>query len=254
MPCTEDEWLKISTDFEKKWNFPHAIGALDGKHISIQAPPNEGSYYYNYKGFHSIVLLALVDANYNFIYIDCGCNGRISDGGVYKNSSLYKAINVNHSLKIPEPTPLPGRNKKIPYCIIGDDAFALNHNLMKPYPRAKKLSVKQNIFNYRLCRARRVVENAFGILCSRFRIFTRPMNTNVETTESIIICCCVLHNFLRPSETVPIHLENDTLYDILPNITHEGGNFSSNLARQTREEFADYFVNEGDTAFQWNRI
>lgn len=125
---------------------------------------------------------------------------------------------------------------------------------MKPYPRAKKLSVKQNIFNYRLCRARRVVENAFGILCSRFRIFTRQMNTNLKTTESIIICCCILHNFLRPSETAPVHPENDTLYDILPNITHEGGNFSSNLARQTREEFSEYFVNEGDTDFQWNRI
>lgn len=136
---------------------------------------------------------------------------------------------------------------------MGDDAFALSHNLMKPYPRSTNLSVKQKIFNYRLCRARRVVENAFGILCSRFRIFTRPMNTNLDTTESIIICCCVLHNFLRPETPVSIHPGND-IYEILPNITQDGGKFSSTLARQIREEFADYFVSEGDTDFQWNRI
>lgn len=193
-----------------------------------------------------------MDANYKFIYIDCGGNGRISDGGIYKNSSLYTAINVNNTLNIPAPKPLTNRRKNIPYCIIGDDAFALSPTLMKPYPRSTNLSVKQQVFNYRLCRARRVVENAFGILCSRFRIFTRPLNTNLKTTESIITCCCALHNFLRPE--VIVHLENRTMPDILPNISHEGGNFSSNLARQIREEFADYFVDEGDIDFQWTRI
>lgn len=232
-------------------NFPHAIGALDGKHVAIEAPPNEGSYYFNYKGFHSLVLLALVDANYKFIYVDCSGNGKISDGGIYKNSTLYKAI-IRNEVNIPQPEPLRARTKKIPYCIIGDDAFALSHNLLKPYPRSTNLSAKQKIFNCRLCRASRVVENAFGILSSRFRIFKRTMNTKLQTTETIIICCCVLHNFLRP-ETF-MNRENKSLSDVLPNIRHEGGNFSSNVARQVREEFADYFVNEGNVDFQWTRI
>lgn len=194
-----------------------------------------------------------MDAHYNFIYIDCGGNGRISDGGIYKNSSLYEALsNVNNPLNIPNPEPLPGRQQSIPYCIIGDDAFALSHTLMKPYPRSTNLSVKQQVFNYRLCRARRVVENAFGILSTRFRIFTRPMNTNLKTTESIVMCCCALHNFLRPESLVST--ENRPMPDVLPNIVHEGGNFSSNIARQIRDEFADYFINEGDTEFQWTRI
>lgn len=195
--------------------------------------------------------MALVDANYNFIYVDCGANGRISDGGIFKNSSLYEAINVNNRLKIPAPKPLPGRIKKVPYCIIGDDAFALSHNLMKPYPRSSNLSIKQKVFNYRICRARRVVENAFGILSSRFLIFRRPIDTKLYTTESIIMACCALHNYLRPETFV--NSESSTL-DLLPNIRHEGGNFSSALARDTRDEFADYFINQGDIDFQWSKI
>lgn len=93
MPTAKEEWEVISKDFNQIWDFPHVIGALDGKHVAITAPPNQGSMYFNYKGFHSIVLLALVDAHCRFIYIDVGCNGRISDGGVYKNSTLYKALN-----------------------------------------------------------------------------------------------------------------------------------------------------------------
>ena len=68
---------------------------MDGKHINIKQPKNSGSYLFNYKRTFSIVLLALVDANYKFIYVDIGCNGRISDGGVFRNSSLSTAIDEN---------------------------------------------------------------------------------------------------------------------------------------------------------------
>jgi len=88
MPTETNEWLKISADYEEKWNFPHCLGALDGKHILLQAPINSGSEFINYKGHFSIVLMALVDADYSFIYINAGCQGRISDGGVFKNTDL----------------------------------------------------------------------------------------------------------------------------------------------------------------------
>ena len=64
------------------------IGAMDEKHILIKQPRNSGSYFFDYKGSFSIVLLALVDSNYSFIYVDVGGNGRVRDAGVFKNSSL----------------------------------------------------------------------------------------------------------------------------------------------------------------------
>ena len=49
VPQTEEQWKKISHDFNNYWNFPHALGAIDGKHIVIQAPPRAGSEFFNYK-------------------------------------------------------------------------------------------------------------------------------------------------------------------------------------------------------------
>ena len=77
---------------KKKWGFPNCVGALDRKHINIKCPKNTGSYHFNYEGTFSLVLLGLVDADYKFIYVDVGCNGRISDGGVSRNASLSKAL------------------------------------------------------------------------------------------------------------------------------------------------------------------
>jgi len=85
-----------------KCSFPHAIFAMDGKHVVIQAPNLSGSEFYNYKNSFSIVLFALVDANYNIMYVDVGCQGRISDGGVFKNITLYKKLK-NRVLNILNP-------------------------------------------------------------------------------------------------------------------------------------------------------
>jgi len=71
-PTTTEEWKKVAQDFSGKWNFQHCCGCIDGKHVRIIAPPHSGSQYYNYKGYFSIIMLALVDAQYKFMYVDVG--------------------------------------------------------------------------------------------------------------------------------------------------------------------------------------
>nr|CAI5857662.1 unnamed protein product [Callosobruchus analis] len=170
IPDSQEQWEQVSNEYEKKWQYPHCLGALDGKHIIVKAPPKSGSQFFNYKWHHSVVLMALVDADYKFIYIDVGCNGRISDGGVFGNCTLSSALESN-TLNIPEPRPLKGRKKLTPFVVVADDAFSLKPHLMKPFPfKQEDMQVATSVFNYRLSRARRVVENAFELIAQRFRV------------------------------------------------------------------------------------
>jgi len=98
---TKEKWLEISKGFEQNAKFPNCIGALDGKHIRLIHPQNAGSLYYNYKHFFSLVLMALCDSNYCFIWVDIGAYGKNSDSGIFKESSLYTKL-IEKTLNIPE--------------------------------------------------------------------------------------------------------------------------------------------------------
>lgn len=194
MPSSKNEWEEIACKYNELWNFPNCIGAIDGKHVVMNAPPNSGSIFYNYKNTHSIVLMGIADAEYKLTYIDVGCNGRISDGGVLNKCSFVHALETDR-LHLPEPKPSPGRELPVPFLLVADDAFALKPNILKPHT-GRDLSGLQRIFNYRLSRARRVIENVFGIMSARFRVLRSPISLDANKTKKIGLACCVLHNFL----------------------------------------------------------
>ncbi|KAB0803745.1 hypothetical protein PPYR_00715 [Photinus pyralis] len=239
---TDTYWKTIAQTFEEKWNFKHCIGAIDGKHVNIQALPKSGSAYYNYKGTHSINLLAIADADYKFIMVDIGAPGRMSDSGIFRDSRLGMGFEqTNFHLPPPE--------DNLPYVIVGDEAFPLTNYLMRPYPRRGDLDLRKKVFNYRLSRARRIVENAFGILVSKWRVFRKPIIASEDTVRKIVQACVCLHNFLlmqiaesqnysRCEET-----NESVTTDGLSNITRTGTNTFSRRAAQYRELFADYFCN-----------
>ena len=141
------------------------------------------------------MLLVVVDADYKFTYVDIGCNGHISDGGVFSNCVLSRALEEN-TLNIPQPTSLPCKTHAIPYMIVADDAFPMKEYLLKPYSQ-NALTRAKRISNYRLSHARRIFENSFGILANRIRIFMQPIALAPEKVERIVMACCCLHNFLR---------------------------------------------------------
>lgn len=194
-PPTEERWKEIAHDFENLWNFPNCIGAIDGKHVRIQAPDNSGSLFYNYKGFFSVILLAVCDAKYRFIKVNIGQCGSAGDAGLFNNCDIGKDMKAG-KLSIPEPRHIPGAPMPLPYVMVGDEAFPLSENLMRPYPRVS-LDTETRIFNYRLSRARRIVENAFGILVSRWRILRQEIQAEVDTIDAMLWAMVLLHNYLR---------------------------------------------------------
>jgi hypothetical protein len=111
-------------------------------------------------------LLALVDAHYKFTAVDTGSYGRNSNGGIFAHSKLGKYLETH--LDIPEEKQLPRTSCLAPHVIVGHKAFPLK---TYPYPGLQsKGDNEKSIFNYWLSRARRVVENAFGILSQKFQI------------------------------------------------------------------------------------
>ncbi|XP_076039004.1 uncharacterized protein LOC143024119 [Oratosquilla oratoria] len=91
-PKTPEEWKTVAEVFAKKWNYHNCGGALDGKHVPIKKPKKGGSLYCKYKKFHSIILMAVADAKYKFLYVDIGAEGGAGDGGTWIKCNLHHAI------------------------------------------------------------------------------------------------------------------------------------------------------------------
>ncbi|KAJ8932070.1 hypothetical protein NQ314_014972 [Rhamnusium bicolor] len=158
-------------------------------------------------------------------------NGRISDGGVYRVSDLSKAVE-NNTLNFPEDKPLPFREKPIPHVIVADAAFGLSSNILKPYP-FKGMTREERIFNYRLSRARRIVENTFGILANRFRVLLNVIP-------------------LKPSKGVNPEEDIDRRFRFV--YGKQKGNRPKNEALRIREEIKEYVNGCGSVPWQDSMI
>ena len=118
-------WLR---SFNNDGNSLIASVGLDGKHVKIYPPANSGSLYHNFKGRLNVVLMALVDANLQFIYVDAGWCGGHADGGIWRNCALNQRMEKTN---IPPPRELPGTDVKSPYVNVGDGVFPLTENLQR---------------------------------------------------------------------------------------------------------------------------
>lgn len=143
-PLNTEKWLEISEGFKKNADFPHCIGAIDGKQIRMIKPANSGSMFYNYKQYFSMVLFAMCDSNYLFTFVDIGSYGKSSDSGIFLNSILYKKM-ANGTLNIPKATPIEGDMTEYPFVIVGDEAFPQSENLLRPYGGSNLSLEKKNL-------------------------------------------------------------------------------------------------------------
>ncbi|XP_015778411.1 PREDICTED: uncharacterized protein LOC107356303 [Acropora digitifera] len=237
----------------------------------IECPKNAGSAYYNYKNFHSIVLLAICDANYCFTFVDIGDYGSTNVASVLSNSAFGQAYDKDpEALKIPRPCNYKNVDN-LPFVLIGNDIFPQKSWFMKPFP-GKGLAEHQRVYIYRLSRARRTIENAFGILSAKWRIFRKPIKAKVDFVDKITKATVCLHNYPRLTDNAtytPAGFidSEDSNGNILPgdwrNIATGGngglneigrivGNRYSVEASDARDAFKDYFNSaDGDADCPW---
>ena len=261
---TRERWEKIEKGFRFRWNFPNCIGAIDGKHVIIKSPPNSETKFHNYKGSFSIVLMAVVDHQYRFSYVDVGEYGSNSDGNIFQYSKFGRKF-IGGQLEVPPPKALPNdpTGQVLPHCIVGDEAFPLRVDLMRPYPRYRNALIPrdQRIFNYRVSQARRISENAFGILVARWSIYSRRICLKDDNVDHVIKATCVLHNYLtadRPIEQLQAELGIDP--NAADNSINDGGCIlalenlhgyhSSQVALGVRDVYKGYFNTYGAVPFQ----
>lgn len=244
------KWESIVQKFETIANFPNCLGAVDGKHVRIVHPLN--SMHINYKGYSSIVLMAVADAEYRFVYANVGAYGKDCDSNVFQNCPLWKSI-INGTMDLPDDKCLPGtQNPKLPYFLIGDDAFGLHKHLLKPYS-GHSLTVEKRIYNYRVCRARRYVECTFGILSNKWRIFHRAINLDPDYATDIVRACVVLHNFVRDRDGFEVEntLSISGFEDLALGETQR--NHATMSARNVWDVLKEYFISEvGSVSWQFS--
>lgn len=179
-----DDLQNVSNDFQARSTFPGVVGAIDGTHIKIRPPAVVQKDYNSRKCVHTMVLLAVCDAHKRFTMVATGIPGSVADQRCFGMTRLGQSVKScpNEFIQSKD------------FHIIGDSAFALEFNVMKPYIDNGHLTVDEVRFNQRLSQTRQVIENAFAMLKTRFRGLMY-LEVDIEHAAPIIKACCKLHNF-----------------------------------------------------------
>lgn len=215
--------------------------------------------------------MAIAGPDYRFLFVNVGAYGSEGDGSVFSKTEFGQNI-LNNTIELPEDVQI--ENSKIPFVFVGDDAFPLSMRIMKPFskPRGRPFNDSEIVFNYRLSRARRCVENAFGILTSKFICLQRTLTCGPERAQNIVSACCILHNYFLKNATtrrwycppgmVDRYDENGVLVEgTWRTQTGNGVPLESNqerpneAAKNVREIFAKFFVSpEGSIPWQRSAV
>ena len=191
-PQTEEEFKQKILDMEEFWQFPCCWTALDGCHNRMKCLPGgfqSCKEYHNFKNFYSMVLMAVVDSHYRFVWGSCGFPGNSHDAVIFRSTGLWTRIQEG---LIPVIRKTVG-DVTVPPLVVGDSAFPLRTWLIKPYTNAF-LTPKQGYFNYCLRRARMVTAGAYGQLKGRWRVLLRKGESSQDNISITTLACMVRHN------------------------------------------------------------
>ena len=239
----QHELEDIVETYKRRWGFPGCFGAIDGTHVPILAPTENHADYVNRKGYHSVVMQAVVDSKYLFRDIVIGWPGSVHDARVLSNSKIFNIGEQNKLLPADFCVKIGG--KQIAPVILGDPAYPLLPWLLKPYPENANTIQQHRRFNYRLSRARVTVENVFGRWKGRFPRFLKRVDMEMSSLVTVIAASCVLHNIceMNDEEVLSHWLEESSQAtatypqpDPLENVNDREDSVS------IRDHFANYFM------------
>ena len=188
-----DRLKEVVDGFEHRWGFPQPVGSIDGSHIPILKPKDSASDYYNRKGFYSVIMQAVVEFRGLFMDVNIGWPGKVHDARVLANSTFFRRGNSGNLF--PSWSRTMGE-VNVPLFVLGDPAYLLLPWLMKPFMENANTTPAQRNFNYRLSRARMVVENAFGRLKGRWRCLLKRIDSDAVHVPNIVASCVVLQQDL----------------------------------------------------------
>jgi hypothetical protein len=199
---TTEMYKNVAENYVNQWNFPNCIRSIDGKHVAIKCPNRSGSKFHNYKHFSSILLQA-VD------------NCKLTKGdepsklcGHFRISCLYKLLETRELNDAPD-SELPSTVLKVPFALLWEEGYPPLPHLKRPCS-ARNFD-KRRVFNYQLSRVRRTVGCAFGMMCTKWRILLKCMETvehNATSTVKLYVLYIIF--FWNVRDLTEITLSSET--------------------------------------------
>ena len=199
-PLTDDAQIQAKSGFYNKFNYPSILSAIDCTHIKIKKPSvgNFGDEYINRKGFASINLQCTCDSDFVFTSFDASNPGSVHDQRVFRNSDLYGIMEqLNNSI------------------LIGDDGYALTPFMMIPFRDPR--NAREKYFNKIHCKARVVIEQAFGQLKMRFPALHYGIRLKLDRIPKAIVSALILYNISKILNDDLNEFEEFPIMPLIPN-------------------------------------
>lgn len=250
LPQSENEWQATAQSFHDIKKFPNCLGAIEGRYVNLRQPPDLGEkYYLKHTKTYGIVVMALVNSNYEFCFVET----QAAQGARFSKTKLSWLLQEN-KLNLPAPCQLSANfHKALPHVFVASETFPLSDTIITPFCD-ENLTADQEYFNCRLSHASSCADHAFSIISKRFRILLTTIHLSPEKTTTIVLAICHLHNFLLAKSSAS-YLHNvsakeqaegqgNVLAKLLA-INSSNNNNTMLAANEMRNSFCEYFNTVG---------
>jgi DDE superfamily endonuclease len=217
---------------------PQIVGAMDGKHIRIIAPAGQGDAYKDRHHQQSVLMLAAVNADYEYTYVSVGCSGRCHDVSHYERSSLYAALQPGGALtaRLDSGTRVI-EGVHMPYMLVADSAYTASKYVLPAIKQSLVNNLQQRTFNKKHSATRNVVERVFGVTVARWRVLLKRVDVHIDMVPMVVTTCCILHNLCqRYNLAAPDVAADPGLVEAMERYRAIYGSSTGQLAEQEEEQ------------------